>query len=128
MSLTLRFWMWVVVVVAGSDGFVWVTHPDLVQSPAYRVAKAVIPGVAIGWLFVVAAATAAVSLIIYERAPYLVTVSLVIHGFVCGLVGLSIFALSLNGTTSAITGASKWWVFFVVALQMLRRPTTRALA
>lgn len=44
----------------------------------------------------------------------------VLHGTICGTFGLSIFVLTLNGTVSAISGATKWWMFFAVAARFLR--------
>ena len=118
-----RFWLYAVAGIVGVDGLVFTLLPHLVQSGAYAWATGIMGPVWWGLTMLATSATASFALWDDGRYPIggvAARVALVLSGLIGGTFGLSIFVLTLNGTTSAITGASKWWVFFLIATRFLR--------
>ena len=118
---TVKFWLTIIIFVAGSDGVVFWKYPDLVENSAYELAFRIMPVWAWALVMLATASLAGAGLVMEGKriGSLAVTWSFVMHAATCAVFGLSILALTLDGTLSALTGASKWWVFFVVPVKIL---------
>ena len=120
-----RFWLLVIATMAGLDGLTFALTPHLVSSGAYAWANN-LPGMtATRWGIFMLLTSVVAMFALWDDGRFKVgdiaaRVAMVMHGIVGGLFGLSIFVLTLEGSSSAITGATKWWVLFIIPLRFLR--------
>lgn len=105
-----KTWLGVVTTLSTVDGAIWFAFPNLVQSPAYQLAYDVAPVWV--WGLLMSAAGMAGWWALWKDghrwAPEAARFSIAAYGLVTAVVGISIFALTFAGSTSALTGASKW--------------------
>lgn len=119
-----KIWTVVVSVMASIDGLVWLAFPGSVQNAAYQLAFDVAPVWC--WGVAMSGAGGAASLAIWydgrSWAPEAARLAIALYLVVCFVVGLSIFALTLSGSASALTGSAKWWAVTVTSLAVLAGP------
>lgn len=91
----------------GALAFFALFRPDLMSSPAYGWVVDVAPLWAWGLLAMVISISAALAR--YTDNRPVAYFAVVVSGWVSFMFGLSLFGLSLEGVTSAITGSIAWW-------------------
>lgn len=117
----VKFWLTIIIFVAGSDGLIFWRFPHLVQSTAYQMAFEILPIWVWSLLLLATTSLAGAGLLLEGKriGSFAVTMSFVMHAAICAVFGLSIFALTLDGLWPALSGASKWWMFFVIPVKIL---------
>lgn len=120
--ITAKFWLQCVAVLSGIDAAIWLMTPDFVTSSAYDFARSVMDQRGWGIAYLIAWLAASVGLIdwfsdkVQQRAAI---VAFVVYGAAVSNIGLSIAVLTLSGAESALTGATKWWLPFVVSARLM---------
>ncbi len=119
----LTAWLAWVAIDSAITGWAFGARPDLVSSSAYSWATGIISAREWGVVFALCSLGALISL--HAHSATMARVVLVGHAITHIVFGASIFYLTLEGTTSAITGALKWWAVAYGNLIMLRLPSLR---
>jgi len=100
-------------------GFIFIAYPALLQSSAYAMAAAIAPF----WVWGIYSMVGG-GICIYARLTENRSVGAVGMGmsmWMQFMFGLSIFALTLQGVSSALTGSIQWWSSAVISLWFLRK-------
>lgn len=112
--------------LAASDGIIFLVTPGLAATGAYSWAGQIFPTAVWGSLFACSALTGGVALTTEGRGSpwpvHLARLALLLYGLCTLAFGLSIFLLTLNGVSSALTGATKWWLPFLLSARIFMAP------
>lgn len=115
----IRFWLaWSVFV---STGDAWAFgFTDLVRSPAYGYVRFLAPDAV--WAMIQMAVALAFLWALFRPGDLALRLGLLGQAMVHLVFGLSILGLTLDGTTSAFSGSTKWWAYVAVPLFLLAHP------
>lgn len=118
----------IVAIMSLTDGLAFLVSPGLVESNAYSFAGKFFDAREWGLIFLSSAMAAIFSIILNYKPVipirlawigWLSRFAMLSYGLSCMVFGSSILILTLDGTTSAITGTTKWWLPFILSLRFL---------
>jgi hypothetical protein len=116
----VKLWLIIIGAMNLQDGVAFALLPQATGSNAYDWARTVLPGVAWGLLFT--ALGGASWWLLWMKHRLLIRLVVTLQTLAFMTFGLSILGLTLNGSTSAITGANKWATYGILGAWFLFHP------